>query len=98
MKLLGKIDPPPPTGIKYMLGGESWLPKDRQTPRRLHCEEWGHLGPMELDPTIRPNKAWFRVRSSNFPAPIGAHGFTFVDGAYYWTDVDQYGREPQDSR
>ena len=86
MKILGRIEPQPPPGIKYMLGGESWLPIERQSPRRLECEEWGNLGPMELDPEIKPNKAGFRVRSTTIPAPIEAEGFTKIDGVYFWID------------
>ena len=86
--ILSRIEPQPPRGIKYMLGGESWLPAEDRSPIRLHCEEWGTLGPMELDPTIQPNRAGLRVRSTDFPAPAGALGFTKVDGVYFWTDVD----------
>jgi len=92
MNLLGKIEPQPPRGIKYMLGDEAWMPQSERSPLRLSCEEWGNLGPMELDPTIGPNKAGFRVRSTEIPAPPGALGFTKIDGVYYWTDRDQYGR------
>ena len=92
MKLLAKIEPLPPQGIKYMLGGETWLPIEEQSPVRLFCEEWGNLGPMELRPEITSNKAGFRVRTSEFVAPVGAIGFTDVDGIYYWTDTDQFGR------
>ena len=92
MQILTKIEPQPPQGIKYMLGGESWLPADKQTPMRLHCEEWGNLGPMELDPSIQDNGHGFRVRSTYLPAPPGAIGFTEVDGVYFWTDTDCYGR------
>jgi len=95
MKLLGQIEPQPPKGIKYMLGGESWLPVERRSPVRLECEEWGNLGPMELDPDIKPNKAGFRVRSTTIPAPPGALGFTSVEGVYYWTDIDMYGRSAE---
>lgn len=95
MKLLAKIEPQPPPGIKYMLGGESWIPKERQTPIRIECEEWGNLGPMELDSTIKPNKAGFRVRSTTITAPEGAIGFTEVDGVYYWTDTDVWGRSAE---
>lgn len=87
-KLLSKIEPQPPRGIKYMLGDESWMKTEDRSPRRLHCEEWGNLGPMELDPTIKPNKAGFRCRSSDFHPPEGARGFTQVNGIYYWTDTD----------
>jgi hypothetical protein len=90
MTIIGRMGPQPPKGIKYMLGGESWLPADKQTPIRMHCEEWGHLGPMVLDATIPPNAAGFRVRSTDFPAPEGAHGFTDIDGVYYWTREDNY--------
>ena len=86
-RILAKIEPQPPRGIKYMLGGESWLPPDRQTPIRLHCEEWGNLGPMELDPSIQDNGHGFRVRSTDLPAPAGARGFAQLDGTYYWTDA-----------
>jgi hypothetical protein len=55
---------------------------------RLHCEEWGNLGPLELDREIKPNKAGFRVRCTTFIAPAGVHGFTEIDGVYYWTDMD----------
>lgn len=82
---IGPIEPQPPRGIKYMLGGESWLPLAEREPVRLHCEEWGHLGPMELDPEIKPNAAGFRVRSSDFLAPAGATGFAYIDGVYVWT-------------
>jgi hypothetical protein len=95
VKLLALIDPQPPQGIKYMLGDETWLPPERRSPCRLHCEEWGNLGPMELNPEIGPNEAGFRVRSTDIPAPRGAYGFTSVDGQYYWTDVDMYGRTPE---
>ncbi len=92
MKQLGKIEPQPPQGIKYMLGGETWLQPDKQTPIRLLCEEWGNLGPMELNAEILPNKAGFRVRLTEIVAPPGAIGFTQVDGVYCWTDTDEYGR------
>lgn len=92
MKVISKIEPQPPQGIKYMLGGESWLPTDQQKPIRLHCEEWGNLGPMELDPEIKPNKAGFRVRGTDFLAPEGAIGFTSIDDKYFWTGTDQFGR------
>lgn len=92
MKVISKIHPQPPKGIKYMLGGESWMTPEDRTPVRLHCEEWGNLGPMELNPEIKPNKAGYRVRSTDFPAPDGACGFTQIDGEYFWTDTDQFGR------
>lgn len=92
MNLLSKIEPQPPRGIKYMLGDETWLPKAQRSPLRLHCEEWGNLGPMELNPEIKDNGHGFRCRSTDFMAPEGALGFTSVDGVYYWTDVDMYGR------
>ena len=79
-----RMDPQPPQGIKYLLGNESWLPPDRRSAFRLHCEEWGNLGPMELDPEIKPNKAGFRVRSTDFIAPEWATGYERVDGVYYW--------------
>ena len=90
--ILTKIEPQPPQGIKYMLGGESWLSTDKQTPMRLHCEEWGNLGPMELNAEIPKNSAGFRVRCTTIPAPAGAIGFIDVDGVYFWTDTDCYGR------
>jgi hypothetical protein len=43
---------------------------------------------MELNPEIKPNKAGFRVRSTEFTPPPGARGFTKVGGIYYWTDTD----------
>lgn len=91
-RVLGRIEPQPPRGIKYMLGSESWLPSEQQSPLRLSCEEWGNLGPMELDPTIKPNKVGFRVRSTQFLAPPGALGFTQIDGIYYWTDTSVWDR------
>jgi hypothetical protein len=94
--IIARIDPQPPGGIKYMLGGETWLPVEWRSRRRLHCEEWGNLGPMELDPSIKPNKAGFRVRSTDFPAPPGAEGFALIDEVYYWTAEDEYGRNPHD--
>lgn len=92
MTIIGRIEPQPPPGIKYMLEGESWLAAADRTPVRLHCEEWGNIGPLELDPTIRPNAAGFRVRASDFVAPDGARGFTHIDGIYFWTAEDMYGR------
>lgn len=94
--ILSRIEPQPPRGIKYMLGGESWMKPEDRSPIRLHCEEWGNLGPMEIDPEIKPNAAGFRVRTTDFLAPIGAIGFTSVDGIYYWTDTDCYGRKAED--
>lgn len=95
--LLGRIEPQPPKGIKYMLGDESWLPDEERAPRRLHCEEWGSLGPLELNPEIHDNGHGFRVRTSDFLAPSGAIGFIELNGVYYWTDTDEYGRKA-DSR
>lgn len=92
MEILGKIEPQPPKGIKYMLGGEEWMPLEGRSPRRLLCEEWGNMGPLELRPEIKPNKAGFRVRHTEIIAPPGALGFTEVDGVYFWTDTDEYGR------
>lgn len=91
MQLISKIEPQPAKGIKYMLGAETWLPPEKQTPLRLLCEEWGNLGPMELDTEIRRNKAGLRVLITEIPAPPGAIGFTDVDGVYFWTDTDAYG-------
>jgi hypothetical protein len=87
-KVLGRIEPQPPKGIKYMLGNETWLPAHERDLIQLHCEEWGNLGPLELNRKIKPNKAGFRVRCTTFIAPPGAHGFTEVDGVYYWTDMN----------
>ncbi len=86
--VLGQIDPQPPKGIKYMLGNEPWLPAHDRGLIRLHCEEWGNLGPMELNTEIKHNKAGFRVRLTSIIAPPGAHGFTEIEGVYYWTDMD----------
>ena len=85
MEILSEISPTPPDGIKYMLGGESWLEESKQSPRRLLCEEWGNIGPMELDHDIKPNKAGLRVRLTSIPAPDGADGFKLIDGVYFWT-------------
>lgn len=92
MNILCRIDPKPPAGIKYMLGGESWLDKDSRSPRRLCCEEWGNLGPLELDSSIPENLAGFRVRITDIPAPTGAMGLEEINGTYFWTDVDRFGR------
>lgn len=92
MKILGPLDPQPPMAIRYMLGAETWLPAEQRSPRRLHVEEWGNLGPLELDPGIKPNPAGFRCRSLDYLAPPGAMGVTTVDGVLCWTDVDEYGR------
>ena len=92
MKVLDKIEPQPPRGIKYMLGDETWRKPEDRSPIRLECEEWGNLGPMELNPKIKRNKAGFRVRSTTINAPPGAMGFTEIDGVYYWTDTDVWGR------
>lgn len=86
--VIGRIEPQPPEGIKYMLGNESWMPAHERSLIRLHCEEWGNLGPMELRPEIKPNKAGFRVRCTSIIAPAGAHGFTQIDGTYYWTNMN----------
>jgi hypothetical protein len=86
-KVLGRIEPQPPRGIKYMLGNQSWLPAHERDLITLHCEEWGNLGPLELNREIKPNKAGFRVRTTTILAPAGAHGFTEIDGVYYWTDT-----------
>ena len=85
---LNRIEPQPPPGIKYMLGDEPWLPEEKRSPRRLHCEEWGNLGPMELNPEIKPNKVGLRVRITTIEAPAGARGFEQIDRVYYWTDRD----------
>ena len=93
---LSRIEPQPPAGIKYMLGGETWMPEAERSPVRMLCEEWGNLGVMELDPSIQPNDAGFRVRHTEIPAPPGCYGFTDIDGIYYWTAEDMYGRTPEE--
>ena len=82
--LLFVIGPQPPGGIKYMLGNEQWLPMEDRSPARLHCEEWGNLGPMELRPEIKPNNAGFRVRTTTILAPPGADGVRNIKGVYWW--------------
>lgn len=94
MKVLARIEPQPPKGIKYMLGNETWQPAHTRSLIRLLCEEWGNLGPMELDQAIKPNKAGFRVRLTEIIAPRGAHGYTEIDGVYYWTDMDWDMKKP----
>lgn len=79
-----RIEPQPPSGIKYMIGAESWLPKEQQAPRRMICEEWGNMGPLELRPEIQPNKVGLRVRVTELLAPEGFDTFKEVDGVYYW--------------
>ncbi|WP_186181694.1 hypothetical protein [Burkholderia gladioli] len=98
MKLIAKIDPQPPVGIAYMLGGETWLPEDQRTPYRLVFEEWGNLGPLELRPEIRDNGHGLRVRVTEVLAPAGAIGFARIDGVVWWTDTDAYGRTAEDLR
>jgi len=85
------MDPQPPRGIRYLLGRESWLAESAQTPLRLHIEQWGNLGPMELDPTITANAAGFRVRSLDIPAPEWARGFATRDGVLVWTSGARHG-------
>lgn len=92
MKLLSKIEPQPPKGIKYMLGGESWMDAEKRGAIRLVCEEWGNLGPLEIDPEIQDNGHGLRVRLTELTAPDGALGFTNVDGVHFWTDTDMFGR------
>jgi hypothetical protein len=84
--MLIPIEPAPPPGINYMLGNESWLEPDKRTPLRLHCEEWGNLGHLELDREIPANAAGFRVRCTAILAPEGVTGFVEEGGEYYWTD------------
>ena len=94
MTVLGRIEPQPPEGIKYMLGNESWMPAHERGLIRLHCEEWGNLGPMELNAEIKPNKAGFRVRCTTIIAPPGAHGFTQLADGYYWTNMNWDMKKP----
>lgn len=92
--VLSRINPQPPEGIKYMLGNESWLPAHERGLIRLHCEEWGNLGPLELNREIKPNRAGFRVRCTTILAPTGAHGFTRLEDGYYWTDMNWDMKKP----
>jgi hypothetical protein len=78
-----RIEPQPPRGIKYIVGDESWLAPEKRTPLRLICEEWGQIGPMVIDSSIKPNAAGFPVRVTEFLIPEGM-AYTKVDGAYYW--------------
>lgn len=84
MMVIGEVEPQPVGGIIYMLGDEGWLPPEQRTPRRLFCEQWGNLGPLELDPSIAPNVAGFRVRTSEIQAPDGATDVAKIDGKYFW--------------
>lgn len=83
------IVPQPPAGIKYMLGNESWLPESERTPLRLSCEEWGNLGPMELNSEIQPNAVGFRVRHSEFLCPEGYNDFLLENGSYFWVKTSR---------
>ena len=90
-RLMGEIKPQPPRGIKYMLGSESWLHPEKQTPRLLHCEEWGNLGPMELNTKIKDNGHGFRVRHTRILAPEGAMGYCEHEGKLHWCSKNLYG-------
>jgi hypothetical protein len=85
------IEPEPPKGIHYLLGRESWLKESEQTPLRLHVEEWGNLGPMELNPEIPKNAAGFRMRGTDILAPGWARGFTRQDDRLVWTSDKRHG-------
>lgn len=97
MTTLDRIEPQPPQGIKYMLGDETWMSPEERSAARLVCEEWGNLGPMELNQDISPNAAGFRVRITEIPAPTGARGFEKIDGVYYWTDTSVWDRVPAET-
>jgi len=90
MKIISRIEPQPPLGIKYMIGGESWLAQEERTETRLCCEEWGNLGPLVLDSSIKPNLSGLRVKLTHIPAPEGANGYTRVNGIYYWTAENMF--------
>ena len=96
MKILGKIEPQPVGQINYIIGNETWLKPDERTPVRLVSENWGNLGCLELNPEILPNKSGMRVKVDYHYAPEGAIGHTKVDGIYYWTDTDCYGRTKEE--
>jgi len=85
--------PQPPKGIKYLLGGETWLLPENRSPLRLCCEEWGNLGPLEMNPEIKPNAAGFRVRVTYIHAPEWATGFFEKGGLYYWHSNEDAGSE-----
>jgi hypothetical protein len=92
MKLIAKIEPQPPKGIRYMLGGQEWLAPEDRDPFRLVVEEWGNLGPLELRPDVPDNGHGLRVRLTEFAAPAGVIGFAEIDGELWWTDTDMFGR------
>ena len=85
------MDPQPPHGIRYLVGNQSWLKPEDRTPLTLVVEQWGNLGPMELDPSIRPNRAGFRVRELTFLAPAWARGFATRSGLLVWTSEYRHG-------
>ena len=91
---LGAVTPVPPKGIRYVIGGESWKDPADRTPVRLIVEEWGNLGPMEMNPEIKPNAAGFRVRVTEILAPAGARGVEEVNGVLHWSIRDTYGNLP----
>ncbi|WP_284076355.1 hypothetical protein [Herbaspirillum aquaticum] len=98
MNIIAGVYPQPPESaqIMYMLGGEEWLAKENRSPIRILCETWGNLGPLELNREIPPDKAGFRVKHDEILAPDGCIGFKQIDGKYYWTDTDCYGRNIAD--
>lgn len=91
---LGAVTPTPPKGIRYVVGGESWKDPADRSPVRLIIEEWGNLGPMEMNPEIKPNAAGFRVRVTEILAPDGARGVEEVNGVLHWSIRDTYGNLP----
>ncbi len=72
-----KIIPQPPKGIKYMVGHQSWLPKEKQTQRILVTEMWG------IRPTIG------LCGHVQITAPDGYEDYVELSGIYYWCKLTE---------
>lgn len=82
---IARVDPQPPRGIHYVIGGESWLDPQDRTPVRLVIEEWGIPGCY--------TKVGFNVRATEIVAPPGVYGVERGDdGVLYWSRRDCFGR------
>jgi hypothetical protein len=84
--ILAPLDPQPPKGMKYVLGGESWKDPADRSPIRLVVEEWGVDGCW--------TKGGFNCRVTEFLAPPGARGIEEKDGMLHWSTRDSYGNPP----
>lgn len=85
-----KPQPPPECGIHYMLGNESWLPKEQRGPLRHHWEAWH--GPLFNN---RPKRHLCGSHTVRCPFGVPGDRLYVKEATWIWCEKCPNGRTPK---